>query len=63
MRKMTRNIVMCNECDDVIESRSRHDFKGCVCGSVFIDGGLDYQRVGYGNLGYTDMSEYEEVEE
>lgn len=44
-----RNIVMCNNCLDVIESVHRHDFKYCSCESVFVDGGRDYQRVGYKN--------------
>jgi hypothetical protein len=63
MKRMTLNAVQCNECKEIITSHFRHDFNGCSCGSTFIDGGLDYQRVGYGKAGYTDVSEYEDVDE
>lgn len=34
-------------CNEVIESRSRHDFRRCPCGKSFVDGGNDYSRVGF----------------
>ena len=40
------NAIRCPECGDVIYSRTRHDFRNCSCGNVYIDGGLDYIRVG-----------------
>ena len=36
--------IKCKKCGDVIESKSRHDFKSCSCGAVSVDGGLDYIR-------------------
>jgi hypothetical protein len=47
---MERTIVYnggkCSKCCEVIESRHRHDFKYCKCGSSFVDGGLEYLRYG-----------------
>lgn len=43
---MRRNRVQCRRCLDVIESLSRHDFRICSCGAVFVDGGQDYFRWG-----------------
>jgi hypothetical protein len=47
MSKIIRNMIRCNTCGDTIESTSRHDFKYCKCGHVFVDGGHDYLRIGY----------------
>jgi hypothetical protein len=44
--KENRNVIKCVHCKDEIESFSRHDFKFCSCEKVFVDGGLDYQRIG-----------------
>lgn len=48
MRRLIVNKVRCKKCDEVIESKHEHDFKLCSCGSIFIDGGTDYQRFGWG---------------
>ena len=40
------NKIKCLNCNDIIESNYRHDFKWCKCGSIFIDGGQDYLRYG-----------------
>jgi len=48
------NAIRCLQCLDVIQSRSTHDFVRCSCGSVFVDGGQDYQRVG-GRLELIDI--------
>lgn len=37
-----RNKIKCKFCGDIIESKSRHDFKFCSCGKCAIDGGHDY---------------------
>lgn len=39
--------VRCKKCNDVIQSTYRHDFKRCKCGSIFVDGGSDYLRIGW----------------
>lgn len=39
--------IKCLECNTILESLSRHDFKRCTCpNSAFIDGGNDYMRLG-----------------
>lgn len=48
MKKVLVNKVRCKKCDDVIESTHSHDFKRCKCRAIFIDGGTDYQRYGWG---------------
>lgn len=44
---MKVNAIQCPHCRDIIFSRTRHDHRSCSCGKVFIDGGRDYERVGY----------------
>lgn len=44
MYRLITNKVRCKLCGDVIESRSRHDFRMCSCGKTGVDGGLDYTR-------------------
>lgn len=49
------NAAICYECRTVIVSRTRHDFVSCNCsndGGIFVDGGLDYQRFGWGHDNY-----------
>lgn len=57
--KILRNAARCNACQDVIESRHRHDFRVCKCGATMVDGGLSYIRRGCGPSGLTDLCEYE----
>ena len=59
-KKLVRNAICCNECGDVIESKSRHDFVECSCGRVAVDGGLDYQLRVYadGPDDFTELSEF-----
>lgn len=59
MRRILVNKVRCKKCDDVIESKHRHDFQSCRCGAIYIDGGTDYQRCGWGmdRLGETHSVE------
>lgn len=38
--------IKCLECNTEVFSNSRHDFKRCLCGAVFADGGADYFRRG-----------------
>lgn len=40
----------CLDCEDILESKHRHDFVKCKCGNSFLDGGDDYFRGG-GSLG------------
>ena len=41
-----RNSAICLKCNEEIESKHRHDFVSCGCGSIFVDGGRDYLRRG-----------------
>lgn len=66
MLKLKRNALRCKLCGDVIESTTRHELVWCKCGSVFVDGGLEYLRRGIKpGLKYDDvvedLSESEEV--
>lgn len=39
--------IKCLECNTIIVSKyDRHDFKSCVCGKCFVDGGESYSRFG-----------------
>jgi hypothetical protein len=58
VEKLTRNAIKCKACLDVIESTHRHDFKYCKCGSVFVDGGLDYCRYGFPKSPMEDWIEF-----
>lgn len=49
------NKIKCKKCGEIIESKHRHDFKFCKCGSVAVDGGKDYLR----RLG--NLEDYEEL--
>lgn len=48
MRRVLVNKVRCKKCNDIIESKHENDFKRCSCASIFIDGGTEYQRYGWG---------------
>jgi hypothetical protein len=41
-----KNRARCKKCNDIIESKYRHDFVNCTCGAIFLDGGNDYWRCG-----------------
>ena len=46
-RKIKVNKAQCKKCGDIIESKTTNDLKRCSCGSIAVDGGLDYiKRIG-----------------
>ena len=48
MERIIRNRVRCKRCNDIIESKSVHDFVTCSCKAVSVDGGTFYlRRCGY----------------
>ena len=51
---MMKNKAYCKKCLDVIESKHRHDFVTCKCGSLSLDGGLAYRRVLWKGGDYAD---------
>ena len=61
MAKIKTNRVKCLKCGDIIESKHRHDFVFCSCGSVAVDGGTAYlKRSGSIPLDYEELSEFEQ---
>jgi len=62
--KIISNKAKCLKCEDIIESKHRHDFVRCKCGAIFVDGGHSYLRRGGKNLDdIEELSEEEEIEE
>lgn len=52
------NKAQCKICNDIIESKYRHNFVSCKCGEIFVDGGKDYLRRGAGNFeNFIELSE------
>jgi len=39
-----RNRGRCLKCNEIIESKYRHDFVSCSCGTCSVDGGNDYHK-------------------
>jgi len=37
--------VKCKRCEDIIQSKPRHDFVTCKCEAISIDGGSDYTKM------------------
>jgi len=59
--RITKNAARCLNCNEIIESKHRHDFVTCKCGKLSVDGGLDYlKRAGDFNNS-EELSEEEEV--
>lgn len=60
--KLIRNRAKCLLCNDIIESKHRHDFVSCSCGNIFIDGGLEYSRGGAKDMkSFQGLCEYEDI--
>lgn len=61
-KKLIRNAIQCPD-GTIIESKHRHDFvlhRQEDGREYFVDGGLDYQRIGYSDNEYKNLSEYGE---
>ncbi len=62
--KILRNVIKCNVCGDVIESKHVHELVMCSCDSCGVDGGTVYLRRLFKQEGcYQELSETVEVEE
>lgn len=62
-KRLTKNAARCTHCKTVVESKHRHDWVGCKCGKIFVDGGLVYQRFGFSvPEDFEDLSEWAPVE-
>lgn len=55
-KEILSNKIKCLNCEDVIESHNRQDFKRCSCGSVAVDGGKDYLKRRGQLEGYEELS-------
>jgi hypothetical protein len=53
-----RNAARCRKCGDEVESENRHDFVTCSCGSLSVDGGLDYLKRSGDPANCEELSEY-----
>lgn len=56
------NKIKCKKCEEIIESKHRHDFKFCKCGAVAVDGGKDYLRRLGNQEDYEELSKVEDKE-
>ena len=65
MKRITKNSIKCNLCQDIIVSKHTHDFVSCKCGCCSVDGGNSYLRRSYTHSidDFTELSEYEDIEE
>jgi len=64
--RLTRNALKCLGCGDIIESKHRHDFVTCSCGSWSVDGGLSYIKRSFKEdpfVAQIDLSEWEDDNE
>lgn len=65
MKRITKNSIKCNLCQDIIVSKYPHDFVSCKCGCCSVDSGNSYLKRSYTHSidDFTELSEYEEIEE
>lgn len=42
-----RNRAKCTHCNDIIESKHRHDYVRCSCDRIAVDGGYNYQKLAF----------------
>ena len=65
MKRITKNSIKCNLCQDIIVSKYPHDFVSCKCGCCSVDGGNSYLKRSYTHYidDFTELSEYEDIEE
>lgn len=57
--KIISNKAQCKKCKDIIESKDTNDLKRCTCGSIAVDGSLEYiKRIGNPD-DVIELSEYE----
>jgi len=53
------NKAQCKLCNDIIISKSVHNFVECKCGEIFVDGGNEYLRRGATDLkNIIELSKY-----
>lgn len=61
---IVRNAARCDTCNQVVESKHRHDFVECECGALAVDGGREYTRRVYKpDSTWTELAEYADYED
>jgi ribosomal protein S27AE len=61
--RIIHNRAECSRCGDIVESKHVHDLVRCKCGGIFVDGGREYLRRGFGDgAEVLDRSVFEEDE-
>ncbi len=63
VKRLIRNRLKCNKCRDIIESKFVHNYVRCKCGACFVDGGLEYQRIGGDLTNLAEWGEFPDEEE
>jgi hypothetical protein len=59
MNPILQNAIQIRETGEIIRSRDRHDFVSSSCGKYYVDGGQDYQRIGYEKMsGFESLTIY-----
>lgn len=60
MSNIKVNKAKCLKCNDVIESKTRHEFNTCSCGNLSVDGGHSYIKRCVKEMDMVkDLSEYD----
>jgi hypothetical protein len=54
--QIIKNAAKCLVCNEIVESKHRHDFVMCRCGNVAVDGGKDYLKRSVRGKAIKDMS-------
>ena len=54
--QIIKNAAQCLNCNEIVESKHRHDFVRCSCGNVAVDGGKAYLKRSVRGKGIKDMS-------
>lgn len=63
MSRIISNKIQCNNCKDIIVSRSRHEYVSCHCGECAVDGGTSYLRRSFKTKdSYTELSLNDDVD-
>ena len=63
MEKIITNKIQCKHCEEIIESKSIHNFVTCKCGTCSVDGGHYHLSRSYKHTPEQDYIELSEVEE
>lgn len=55
-KAIIQNEAQCMKCGDIVVSKHVHDYVGCRCGAIFVDGGMEYLRRGGEDEDFVDRS-------